>query len=147
VSEPQKGKRRRRSRRHALRGKFLVEAAVKELGDIVSWQNGPRLTWNNLAARLGVSRQAVATKELLKQPFEHAKKEIRKNYSSAKAIVRRDSDARITVLKQQVADLEARLGLYLEKWAEIERNCQAHNIDPRLVFGEQIVPAPNANGG
>jgi hypothetical protein len=89
-------KKRMRPRR-ALRGAKLEGAAIRELSDLSSWKDLP-LTWAALAQRLGVSRQAIATKPAVQAAYDDARKGLKaaaKDQYSPEAIARRTVQERI----------------------------------------------------
>ncbi len=52
-----------------LRGKRLEERAIEELRDANLWLTGSVLTWNALARRLQVSREAIAKKPVVVEAY------------------------------------------------------------------------------
>jgi hypothetical protein len=85
-------KKRMRPRR-VLRGAKLEGAAIRELSDLSSWKDLP-LTWAALAQRLGVSRQAIATKSAVQLAYNEAHKRLKaasEDQYSPEAIARRTS--------------------------------------------------------
>ena len=77
-------KKRMRPRR-VLRGAKLEGAAIRELSDLSSWKDLP-LTWAALAQRLGVSRQAIATKPAVQVAYDDAHKQLK---AASKISIRR----------------------------------------------------------
>ena len=102
-------KRRLKPRGH-LRGKRLQETALRELASTASWHEKDPLTWGSLATRLGVSRQALASKSAVVEAFHRAKREIvTLDGSSPHAIVRRTLDQRVADLERQLTERNRQL--------------------------------------
>lgn len=142
-------KRRRRPKRlrprHVLRGPRLIQTALRELEDLTSWQaEGQRLTWQALAARLGVSRQAVATKPELQEAYRRAQERLRNpppNASDPVVATRRSYEQRIAQLEAELARLREERDGWIQRWMQVEHNCRLHGVDPDQIFAP--VPAPD----
>lgn len=126
---------KKRRPRRPLQGEALTKIALHEISDYGSWQRGTKLNWVNLAARIRVSTRALFKRPEVVDAYHKAKEELAKPQATAKAILRRDSNQQIAVLRAANLELQASLDAYVEKWAEIERNCRALNIEPDQVFG------------
>lgn len=125
-----------RRRRKSLRGKRLLEAALREIADFASWTRGEKFTWANLAVRLGVSRQTLESKAELTAAVERLRIDLRRTdggQNSAK-VVRRTLDQRIQNLEAENKALQAQLDSWVEKWVTVEHNCRLHNIDPDEIL-------------
>lgn len=133
MNQPATNRKKLRPRR-PIRGDELTQIALRELSDLSSWQQGTRLSWGALAERVRVTRQALMKRQELKDAYRNAKTALKTNQKTAKAILRRDVDQQIATLNAELAKAKATVDAYIEKWAQIERNCSASKIDPRLVF-------------
>lgn len=131
-------------KRRPLRGQPLVDSALRHLSDVASWAspNEP-LTWDALAKRVGVSRQAVATKPAITAAFCEAKENIRKfsgDYFSPEKIHRRNVAEQIDELKQTIADLTRERDGWIERWVQVEANARKHAIDADILFQPVVKP-------
>jgi hypothetical protein len=128
-------KKRMRPRR-MLRGAKLEGAAIRELSDLSSWKGLP-LTWMTLAQRLGVSRQAIATKLAVQVAYGDARKRLKassKEQYSPEAIARRTAEERIASLEVEIKDLRSQRDRWIERWACIEHNAHQYGYDPDKLF-------------
>ncbi len=117
---------RRLKPRTKLRGTRLEEAALRELAKLDTWQSIP-ISWEALATRLGVSRQALAKKVTVKEALRHAKSELKKQAGiTPDAVVKRTLQARIAELKNELKEKDRQLDAWVQKWATIEANCSKH---------------------
>jgi hypothetical protein len=121
-----------------LRGKALVDTALRELSDTASWAppHAP-LTWERLAARLGVSRQAVATKSQIKDAFARSKAELSRwsvEYFKPAEVVKRTLEDKVAALELEVKQLKSERDGWIEKWVQVEVNARRHGIDADLLF-------------
>ena len=131
----------KKKRPSGLRGPTLVAAALRELADTNSWRDGEPLTWENLADRLGVSRQAIATKDAVKQALHKAQAELKRDPSlSPAAVVRRTYQDQIEELRCQLAERDRQLSTWIEKWVTVEVNCLKYGYKPDLLLGALIKP-------
>jgi hypothetical protein len=127
-------KRRLKPRGH-LRGNRLQETALRELASTASWRENEPLTWDALAARLGVSRQALASKPAVVEAFHRAKREIAAlEGSSPHAVVRRTLDERVADLEGQLTERNRQLDSWVEKWVTIEYNCRKYGFDSDKIL-------------
>jgi hypothetical protein len=127
-------KRRLKPRGH-LRGNRLQETALRELASTASWHEKEPLTWGSLATRLGVSRQALASKPAVVEAFHRAKGEIAAlEGSSPQAIVRRTLDQRVADLEGQLSERNRQLNAWIEKWVTIEYNCRRYGLSPDKIL-------------
>ena len=127
-------KRRLKPRAH-LRGKRLQDTALRELASSASWQEGEPLTWQSLATRMGVSRQALASKPAVVEAYHKAKKEIAAvGSNSPLAIVRRSLEQRIADLSNQLTERNKQLNAWIEKWATVEYNCRRYGYDADKIL-------------
>lgn len=134
-------KRRLKPRAH-LRGKRLQDTALRELASTASWQEGESLTWVSLATRMGVSRQALASKPVVVEAYHKAKKEIAAiGANSPQAVVRRSLDQRIADLNSQLTERNKQLNAWIEKWATVEYNCRQYGYDADKIL--EPLPKPN----
>ena len=138
MNKPATNRKKLRPRR-PIRGDELTQIALRELRDLSSWQQGTRLSWGTLAERVRVTRQALMKRPELKDAYAKAKTALKTNQKTARAILRRDVDQQVGALKAELAKASATVDAYIEKWAQIERNCISYNIDPRKVFGSPIL--------
>src|ERR1700730_3802054 len=142
-------KKRMRPRR-MLRGAKLEGAAIRELSDSSSWK-GLSLTWMTLAQRLGVSRQAIATKPAVQVAYGDAHKRLKassKEQYSPEAIARRTAEERIASLEVEIKDLRSQRDRWIERWACIEHNAHQYGYDPDKLFQPlQPVPCNVVKGG
>ena len=137
MNPPRKRAKRLRPRR-VLRGENLLQAALKELADAASWQSeqGP-LTWFALARRLGVSRQAVATKPAIQEAYAAAQDKLRRaalDTSNPQAVVRRTLEDRVAHLEAEIERLGRERDGWIEQWVAAEHNCRLYGYDPDKVF-------------
>jgi hypothetical protein len=135
-------KKRMRPRR-VLRGAKLEGAAIRELSDLSSWKDLP-LTWAALAQRLGVSRQAIATKSAVQLAYNEAHKRLKaasEDQYSPEAIARRTSEERIASLEVEIKELRSQRDRWIERWAWIEHNAHQYGYDPDKLF-EPLQPTP-----
>ena len=142
-------KKRLRPRR-MLRGAKLEGASIRELSDLSSWKDLP-LTWMALAQRLGVSRQAIATKPAVQIAHGDAQKRLKaasEDQHSPEAIARRTSEERIASHESEIKELRSQRDRWLERWACIEHNAHQYGYDPDKLF-EPLQPVPRnvVNGG
>jgi hypothetical protein len=129
--------------RRVLRGAKLEGAAIRELSDLSSWKDLP-LTWVGLAQRLGVSRQAIATKPAVQAAYDDAHKRLKaasKDQYSPEAIARRTAEERIASLEVEIKDLRSQRDRWIERWACIEHNAHQYGYDPDKLF-EPLQPVP-----
>ncbi len=128
-------KKRRLKPRGNLRGSRLQDTALRELASTASWHNGESLTWGSLAARIGVSRQALASKTAVVEAYHRAKKEIATlENSSPQAIVRRTLDQRVADLEMQLNERNRQLNAWIEKWVTVEYNCRRYGFEPDKIL-------------
>lgn len=126
---------RRLKPRGYLRGKRLLDAALRELSSTASWMHGESLTWGSLAARIGVSRQALASKAAVVEAYHRAKKEIAAlEDGSPLAVVRRSLDQRIADLEMQLKERNRQLDAWIEKWVTVEYNCRRYGYEPDKIL-------------
>lgn len=119
-----------------LRGKRLESAALRELADIESWKTEGPLTWGVLAKKLGVSRQAIATKPSVKEAYHHAQKELKRaSGNSPEAIIKRTLESQLQRMKQELAEKDALLDRWIEKWVGVEVRCRQRGINPDEILG------------
>jgi hypothetical protein len=79
------------------------------LNDLSLWKGLP-LTWAALAQRLGVSRQAIATKPAVQVVYDDAHKRLKaasKDQYSPEAIDRRTAEERIASLQLEIKELRS----------------------------------------
>ena len=136
---------KKKPKKRPLRGQALVDAALRHLSDVASWAapNEP-LTWDALAKRVGVSRQAVATKSVITAAFSEAKEKIRgfsADYFSPEKVHRRDVDERIQEMEKTIKDLTRERDGWIERWVQVEANARANSLNADLLF--QPVPKPD----
>jgi hypothetical protein len=133
---------RRLRPRRDLRGKRLEETAIRELRDADSWRTGTPLSWKTLAARLGVSRQALATKPAVVEAYHATKLEFKKAHGkSPEAVLKRTLSDRIKELETRLRERDHQLDAWVQKWATIEYNCRLYNYDPDKLFA--LPPKPS----
>jgi hypothetical protein len=131
----------KKPKRRGLRGPALESAALRELADTNSWREGEPLTWENLASRLGVSRQAIATKDSVKEALHRAQAELKRDPSRAPAaVVRRTYQDQIDDLRRQLAERDRQLNAWIEKWVTVEANCLKYGYKPDLILEALIKP-------
>src|SRR5664279_3285724 len=113
---------KKRRPRRALRGKRLIDAALREVADFFSWTAGTPLTQESLAARLGVSRQAIATKPVIVDAIRKTKAELRMGggEQAPDKVVRRTLEQRLEQLQKEKAQMQAQLDAWIEKWVTVE---------------------------
>jgi hypothetical protein len=128
-------KKRRLKPRGNLRGNRLQDTALRELASTASWHNGESLTWDSLATRLGVSRQALASKPAVVEAYHRAKKEIAAlEDGSPQAVVRRTIDQRVADLEMQLNERNRQLNAWIEKWVTVEYNCRRYGYEPDKIL-------------
>lgn len=127
-----------RGKRRKLRGKLLLDTVLHALSNVESW-NG-ELTWKQLEERVGVTRQAMSRHPVIAEAFAAAKLAIKKNRTTSRAIVRRDTEERIKALMAENQRLNKQLDVYLERWLMMERNCLMAKIDPKVILGSELSP-------
>lgn len=115
------------------RGAKLELAAIEELHDPIKW-DGVQITWEALAKRLGVSRQAIATKPAVVAALNEAKKRQRSAEAGGGAAPRRSLEQRVAALQQQVEDHKRREAAWVEKWAQVEANCVRYGYNADLLW-------------
>lgn len=123
--------------RRALRGALLDEAAIRQLSDRGSW-SAELLTWDNLAKRLGVSRQAIENKKTRPAVYEafHAAKAALKEGASTSpsAELRRTLAEQIKSLRDTIEAKDRQLDAWAEKWAAVEFHAHKNGIKPDLLL-------------
>ena len=131
-----KEKRIRRPR-HVLRGAHLNEAVIRALADLESWSAGT-LSWDNLAKRFGVTRQAIENKKRRPAVFDafHAAKAALKRGvpTSPDAVLKRTLADEIKGLRDTIKVKDRQLAEWAEKWAAVEFNAHKNGVDPDLLF-------------
>jgi len=131
-----KEKRARRPR-HVLRGVQLNEAVIRALDDLESW-NTDTLTWENLAKRFGVTRQAIENKKRRPAVYDayHAAKAALKRRlpTSPDAVVKRTLAGEIENLRDTIKAKDRQLDEWAEKWAAVEFNAHKNGFNPDLLF-------------
>jgi hypothetical protein len=136
--------------RRVLRGAKLEAAAIRELSDLSSWKDLP-LTWAALAQRLGVSRQAIATKLAVQVAYSDAHKRLKaasKDQHAPEAIARRTAEERIASLELEIKELRSQRDRWIERWACIEHNAHQYGYDPDKLFQPlQSMPRNILKGG
>lgn len=122
--------------RRALRGAHLNEAAIRQLADLESW-SAELLTWDNLAKRLGVSRQAIENKKTrpaVYEAFHAAKAALKAGAPTPTADLRRTLAEQIKSLRDTIEAKDRQLDAWAEKWAAVEFNAHKKRIDPDLLL-------------
>lgn len=130
--------------RRALRGALLNEAAIRQLADRESW-SAELLTWDNLAKRLGVSRQAIENKKTrpaVYEAFHAAKAALKEGAPTPTAELRRTLAEQIKSLRDTIEAKDRQLDEWVERWAAIEHNAHAKGVDPDLL----LMPLPSFKG-
>ena len=124
--------------RKVLRGSLLVNAALKELADTASWQTDlAPLTWLALAHRLGVSRQAIATKPVIKEAYAVAQERLQKakvDTADPQVVGRRSLEERVASLHAEIEQFGRERDAWIERWVAVEHNCRLHGYDPDKLF-------------
>jgi hypothetical protein len=111
-----------------LRGPRLEAAALRELADLGSWSS-QTLTWHEFAKRIGVSRQALEAKDAVKDAYHKAKEELKKaSGATPEAIVKRTQQQQIESMKARMAEMQAQLDRWVERWVTVERRCREKGI-------------------
>jgi len=131
----------------ALRGKRLFNAALREIADFGSWTHGDKLTWSNLAARLGVSRQAlesrpIGEKEVLRDAFWKQKEALQKTEygTDTEKVVRRTFEERLEASRAEIQRLNKQLDSWVEKWVTVEYNCRSIGLDAEKILTPLLKP-------
>jgi hypothetical protein len=136
-----KEKRIRRPR-HVLRGVHLNEAVIRSLTDLESW-SAETLTWENLAKRFGVSRQAIENKErrpAVYDAFHAAKAALKRGLpTSPDAVLKRTLADEIKGLRDTIKAKDRQLDAWAEKWASVEFNAHSNGINADLI----LLPLPS----
>jgi predicted transcriptional regulator len=105
------------------------------------------LRWDNLAKRLGVSRQAIENKKTrpeVYEAFHKAKAALSgRGSTSPDAVLRRTLGDEIKSLRETIKAMDRQLDQWAEKWATVEFNAHKHGYDPDLLFA----PLPSFSGG
>ncbi len=134
--------------KRTLRGRRLVDAALREIGDLGSWSRGEKLTWGNLAKRLGVSRQALQSRpkeegDELKAAFWKQKEVLRETEDGLNPdkVIRRTLNERIEASKAEIVRLQRQLDGWIEKWATVEYNCRRMGVDADEILTPLAKPA------
>ena len=119
-----------------LRGQKLVDAALKELADFNSWAREGKFTWGSLAARLGVSRQALEGKETVTDAADRLRADLKKTDGGRNLakIARRTHEQRIQQLEADKKALQEQIDRWVEKWVTVEYNCVTMNIAPDKIL-------------
>lgn len=127
-------KTRRRSK--PLRGKRLEAAALRELADPLAWDENNPLTWKSLAGKLGVSRQALATKPAIVEAFSKAKIGLGEyiGLADGRRAIRRTLEQRVDELERQLSEKQRELDRWVEKWVTVEHNCRTYGYDADKIF-------------
>ena len=128
--------------RQALRGAHLNEAAMRQLADRESW-SAEILTWDNLAKRLGVSRQAIENKKTrpaVYDAFHAAKAALKEGAPTPTAELRRTLAEQIKSLRDTIKAKDRQLDEWVERWAAIEHNANAKGINPDII----LMPLPSS---
>ncbi len=123
---------------------MLLEAALREVDDFASWTRDGGFTWNKLAARLGVSRQALEAKNKgeLGPAVERLRADLKKTDGGQNStkLVRRTFDQRIQHLEAEREELRTQLDRWIEKWVTVEENCVTLNISPDQILAPLAKP-------
>jgi serine protease inhibitor ecotin len=91
--------------------------------------------------RLGVSRQALASKPVVVEAYHLAQKEVgalEKN--SPHSIVRRTLDERVVDLEKQLEERNRQLNSWIEKWVTVEYNCRRYGYEPDKILEPLVKP-------
>lgn len=127
-------KEKKRSRRKTrVRGEALTSMALAALSNTALWKEG--LTWEKLAQSIGVTRQALESRDELVKFYETTKQELKKDHVSATGKIRRNVEERIAALKNENERLQSQLDRFAERWMVMEQNCLRLQIDPDQVLG------------
>lgn len=120
----------------SLRGPRLESAALKELADLPSWSSAASLTWGQLAARLGVSRQALEAKDAVVDAYHETKRELVriKNSSTDRGPQSALRQEKLT-LKAKLAEAQVQLDRWIERWVTVERLCHLKGINADEIMG------------
>jgi hypothetical protein len=95
------------------------------------------LTWEELAQRLGVSRQAIAGKPTVQQAYQVAHKGLNATTGeqhSPEALARRTFEERIYALELELKELRPQRDKWIERWGTVEQNCRLYGYDPDKLF-------------
>jgi hypothetical protein len=121
--------------RKKLRGPALDKAFLALLAEPEKWPRGTPLTWENLAVKLDVSRQALERKQSRVDAFHSAKEQFCAAATNTGRDPRRDEVDRLKEAHSKIAELERQLDAWRQKWIEMEKNCHAKNMNPSEVMG------------
>lgn len=125
----------RKRTRLRLRGDRLTAAALRELADIECWAREPGLTWVELASRMGVTRQAVATKPEIVEAYHKTKTALNEaRPMSPEAIVKRSMMERLESMKVEMAEMQIKLDRWIEKWVAVEAYCHANGSNGDAIL-------------
>jgi hypothetical protein len=114
---------------------------LRELSSTASWCNEEPLSWEALAARLGVSRQAIAIKPAVVEAYHSAKKDVAAfKGGSPQAVVRRSLEQRVAEMQKKLDERDRQLNVWIEKWATVEYNCRRYGHDPDKILEPLVKP-------
>lgn len=132
------GRTRKQRARRMLRGGALTASATHALAHWGDFERPEKLTWEALAKHLGVSRQAVATKEEIKSAYEAAKERLRQpanqDLNDPAVAVRRGYQERIAALERELEQLRRDKDKALELWTKVQVNAARHGWDADLLL-------------